>query len=79
MPRIASRRKEYKAKDLGPWIAGQMRMKKITQADMASVLGISQPAVGKKLETGHFSYSDLIVVFNRLNTSDEDIIKLMRI
>lgn len=79
MPRITSRRKIYKEKDLGSWIAGQMRTRKLTQTHMADKLGISQPAFGKKLANSQFTYADLLTVIQEIQPSDEDILKLMKV
>lgn len=78
MPRIKSRRKIYKSKDLGSWVAGKMREKHLTQKIMADELGISQPAYGKKLEKSQFTYFDLITIFEKLEISDDDILEVMK-
>lgn len=78
MPRITSKRKAYMTKDIGSWIAGKMRMNKITQADMADCLNITQQAFGQKLRKSQFTYADLLAILEKLNVTDEEIIKLMR-
>lgn len=79
MPRITSRRKQYKEKDIGAWIAGKMREARLTQEYMADKLGISQQAYGQKLRRSQFSYADLLTILQEINASDEEIIKLMRV
>lgn len=79
MPRITSRRKQYKAKDIGAWIAGKMREARLTQEYMADKLGISQQAYGQKLRKSQFSYADLLTILQEIQASDEEIIKLMRV
>lgn len=78
MPRILSKKKDYMAKDIGPWIAGRMRMKRLTQQHMARCLGISQPAFGKKLATGHLTYTDMLTILHELDATDDEIIKIMK-
>lgn len=79
MPRITSRRKFYKVDDLGAWIKGKMRQKGMTQEQMADALGITQPAFSYKLKSGQITYADLLTILQRLETTDEEIVHLMKI
>ncbi len=65
-------------KDIGPWIAGRMKMEKVTQEEMSICLGITQQALSQKLRRCQFTYYDLIVILKRLRVTDEEIIKLMK-
>lgn len=78
MPRVELSKKRYKVQDLAKYIVGEMYGQCITQEEMAAELGISQPAFSKKLKTCSFDYGDLLTVFNKLNTEESTIIKLMR-
>jgi len=79
MPRITSRRKFYKEKDIGSWVRGEMAKKKIRQKQMADCMGITQQAFGQKVNKNQFTYSDLLTIFQELQTEDAEIVKLMRI
>lgn len=79
MPRIKSRKKIYMQNDIGAWISGKMREKKLTQADIADCMGITQQAFGQKLKKSQFTYGDLLTIFQVMEITDADILKLMKI
>lgn len=79
MPRIKSKRKEYMDKDLGKVIAGKIKENGCTQADVASHIGITQQALGAKINgTTQFNYKDLISIFSTLHLTDDEILKIMK-
>ena len=79
MPRVALKRKEYMVADLSKWIVGKMYEKRISQKEMADMLGITQQAFGQRLRRGYFPYKDLIQIIKKLDATDEEILRLMRI
>lgn len=79
MPRITSKKKEYKTKDFGKWIKGKMAMLDLTQADMGDCLNITQQAFGQKLRTGQFTYAQILAIGEKLQFTDEEILKWMRV
>lgn len=64
--------------DLVSRIYGTMKVKRITQRQIADVLDISQQAFGKKLKNGQFTFWDLVTIFETLGFEDEQILSLMR-
>ena len=68
------KRKEYKLSDFSKWLVGEM----IKQSDIGKLLGISQPAVSQRLESGNFTYDQLLILFDKLQTPEKDIIRLMK-
>lgn len=72
MPRL-SNNIFTKKNDLKKYILSKMAAEGIRQADMAEVLGISQPAFSQKLRKGQFDYSDLWSMFQQLRPTDEDL------
>ena len=52
---------------------------RIKQADMADELNISQPAFCNRLANGYFTYKDMLTIFKKLGTTDEEILKLMKL
>lgn len=78
MPRVAIKRKEYKLSDFSKWLVGEMKEKKLKQSDIGKLLGISQPAVSQRLESGNFTYDQLLILFDKLQTPEKDIIRLMK-
>jgi predicted XRE-type DNA-binding protein len=78
MPRIASKKKEYKISDLTKYIRNEMYSQGIQQREMAEKLDISQPQLSHKLKNSIFSYKDLLIIFSFLKTEDEEILKIMK-
>lgn len=85
MPRVAIKKKDYMVTDLQGWIIGRMRMKKIRQADMAAELHITPQALSARLKPPDkgkapkdpFSYGDLLTIFQLLEATDEEKIRLL--
>lgn len=79
MPRVALKKKDYKVNDLSVYIASKMFQKKLRQEDIANVLGISQSAFSKRMQSGSFRYEDMLIIFHKIGASDEDILKIMKL
>lgn len=79
MPRVTIKKKEYMISDFSEWIAGRMFVLKLTQEDMGKMIGISQPAFRNRLQKGLFSYSEILTLLKKLQATDEEILKLMKI
>jgi hypothetical protein len=80
MPRIASRKMDYKKKDLCNFINGRMRMNGIMQEDMAERLGLSsQQSFSYKISHAAFRYEDLLRIFDILELTDDERLKLMKL
>lgn len=78
MPRVKIKKKEYMASDLSRAIAGKM-YKTFRQQDIADKLDITQPAFSARLSKGDFTYQQLLVIFDILNFSDDEILKAMKL
>lgn len=59
-------------------IYGRMKVKRITQTQMGEMLGISQQGFSKKLKKAQFTYLELVMVFEKLEMSGEEILSVMR-
>lgn len=79
MPRAAIKRKEYIVTDLSKWIVGKMYEKHMNQKDMGEMLGITQQAFGRRLKLGVFPYTDLVEIFKKLEATNDEILRFMRI
>lgn len=79
MPRVSINKKKYKVCDLSAWIAGKMYAQGIRQAEMGELIGVSQSSFSHRLEKGLFDYEDLLAIFKRLNATDEEILKFMKL
>ena len=79
MPRVAIKKKEYMISDLSQWIVGRMYAMKIRQREMGELLGITQQSFCKKLHGSYFTYSELLSILKRLEATDEEILRLMKL
>ena len=79
MPRVALKKKEYKASDLSKWLITQMYEKGFTQTQLAECIGMSQPAFSNRLRKGMFTYEQLLTLFEKLKAEDKDILKIMKV
>ena len=79
MPRVTIKKKEYMISDLSQWIVGRMYAMEIRQRDMAELLGITQPAFCNKLKISYFTYGELISILKKLEATDEEILRLMKL
>ena len=79
MPRTYLTRQDKLNNKLITLIYGTMKVKRITQRNMADKLGISQPAFAKKLKKCQFTFAELTTIFEVLDTQDEEIISVMRL
>ena len=78
MPRVYITKQEQMNNRLVSLIYGTMKVKGVTQTQMASKLMISQQAFGKKLKRCQFTFADLTTIFEALDMPDEDILSVMR-
>lgn len=58
-------------------IVGKMKRLHIRQTDIARELGISQVAVGKKIKNRQFTFEDLIVLFEILQFTPDEVGQVM--
>lgn len=78
MPRVAIRKKDYKVQDLSVFIVGKMYAKNLRQADMAELLDMTQPAFSYRLKNGQFSYAQMLTILQKIDATDEEILRLMK-
>ncbi len=79
MPRVAINKKKYMLKDLSEWITGRMKTLGLTQSDVGELLGITQQAFCQKVAQCNFKYSELLPLLKRLQATDEEILRLMKL
>ncbi|MBO7357530.1 MAG: hypothetical protein J6U37_03270 [Lachnospiraceae bacterium] len=73
MPKVTLNPMQRKAWEIERYILGEMKLRHITQKDLADAWGISQPAARYLIHNAmSISYSQLLTIFNVLETSDED-------
>lgn len=58
-------------------IEGKKRVLKVSNAELGELIGITGQAFGQRLKNAKLEYMHLIKIFQRLNFSQDEIIKLM--
>lgn len=61
MPRTYITQEQRQQAKLSAWIYGQMKVRHITQTELANKMGITQQGLSKKLRQHTFSYSDVLL------------------
>lgn len=79
MPRVSINKKKYLKADLREWIIGRMKSLNLTQEDMSNLMNITQQAFGHRLREGNFKNDQLYVIFDKLQATDEEILRLMKL
>jgi len=79
MPKIYLTRQDKLNSKLVALVYGLMKVKRVTQRNMADRLGISQPAFAKKLKNCQFTFADLTTIFETLDMQDEEILSVMKL
>lgn len=79
MPRVAINKKRYMLSDFSEWVIGRMNTLGYTQKQMGEMIGIGQSAFSEKLRNRKFTLADAITLFQVLEASEEEIVRLMRV
>ena len=78
MPKVYLTRTDKLNNELVALIYGTMKIQHITQKQIADRLYISQPAFNRKLKRKKLTFEDLVVIFEMLDLTDEQILSVMR-
>ena len=78
MPKVYLTKQEKLNNKLTVLVYGRMKVKRITQTQMGDLLGISQQGFSKKLKKAKFTYPELVLIFEKLEMSDEEILLVLR-
>ena len=78
MPKVYLTKTDKLNNDLVALIYGTMKVKHVTQKQIADRLYISQPAFYGKLKRKKLTFEDLVVIFEMLELTDEQILSVMR-
>ena len=77
MPRIKALQEEYKTKEVSKWIQERMYHSKISQAQVADRMDISQQAFSHRLNN-KLSLKDIWILDEMLDLTDEELISICR-
>ena len=73
MPRVNINAPAYKIKDFTIWVEGKRKLLHLSQGDLARDLGISQPAMSKKLKMViPWTLEEGIILLDRLQADETE-------
>ena len=78
MPKVYLTKQDKLNNELVALIYGNMKVKHVTQKQIADRLLISQPAFNGKLKRKKLTFEDLVTVFEILEFTDDQILSVMR-
>ena len=78
MPKVYLTKQDKLNNDLVALIYGMMKIRHVTQKQIADRLYISQPAFYGKLKRKKLTFEDLVTIFEMLDFTDEQILSVMR-
>lgn len=77
MPKTYISKQDKLNNDLMVWLTGEMKVKHIRQAEVASALGITQQALSNKIRSTTFRYEEIVALFDMLQPDADTVIRLM--
>lgn len=77
MPRIKANKREYMIKDFSSWLVGKMWEQGLKQKDVAEWLDCTQQNFSLKLKNHSFTLEEIIIIFHKLNVTEEEASKLL--
>lgn len=78
MPRVILTRLERKKEQFRKMLRVKKAEEKITDYKIGELIGVSQPAVVVKNKKAQYNYEDLVLLFDALSYTDEQILEVMR-
>ena len=78
MPKIKALRMQYKTKEVSEWLQDRMYHSRVSQAQVADRLDISQQAFSHRLNH-KLNLSDIWVLDEMLNLTDEELLSICRL
>lgn len=79
MPKVYLSKLDRQQAHFSAWLYGNMKITNTSQEALAKRLGVSQQALSRKLKTGHFSYGDLLTLFDVFKPEPDEMYRLFGI
>ena len=76
--RIRQNKKKYLIKDFPYFVKVKMKELKLSQNDVATHLGISQPTLCYKIQHNSFSFIDFLNIMELFKPEDKEIVNLIK-
>ena len=77
MPMIFLTKEERLSSRLASYIYGELKARRIRQADLAHRMGISQPTLSLKIRNKRFSFEDFVAVVDFFKPDEKEINRLV--
>jgi len=77
MPKVYLSENDRLSERLVSWVYGEMKIKKISQRQMADEMEISQQAFSQKLKNHSFSFTDFLTIVRVLKPDTQEIERLL--
>lgn len=78
MPKVYVTNNERLCARLAAWVYGQMKVRRITQQDIADIRGVSRQAISKKLISQSFDFEDFVTFVELFEPDDAELRRLIR-
>lgn len=75
--RIRANRIKYKQVDFVKWLVGEMITRKLTQRNIAEIIGATQQMVSRKISQSAFTYPEMLMIFEEFETDLKEQAKLL--
>ena len=79
MPKVYLTDRERLCHKLASWIYGEMKVRRLTLASVASEMNISHQALSKKLRAESFNYADFVFFVKKFEPSDRELREIIGI
>jgi len=77
MPKVYLNERDRLCSKLARYVYGEMRIRRITQTEMAEKMNISQQALSHKLRTESFGFSDFLFFVKEFEPSQKELLDLV--
>lgn len=77
MPKVFLSEQDKLNDRLASWVYGELRIRKMTQQDLADERGVSRQAIGKKLKNRSFDYEDLCCFVRVFQPDGKEVMRLL--
>ena len=77
MPKVYLSEKDRLCSKLARWVYGEMRIRRLSQSQVAEKMGISHQALSKKLKRESFDFSDFLFFVKEFEPSQQELLDLV--
>ena len=79
MPKVYLTEKDRLCARLAKWVYGEMKVRRLTQEQVAKKMNISHQALSQKLKRESFDYADFVFFVKEFQPSNEELLQLIGI